>query len=179
MSVVAVWSPFDLVLSLAAPLGLAVNKGTAIVVDLDPSGPPLPGDGDLASLVRRGPTEAELVPTVAGVAVLANGGIAVRDAAEVIGALTARWPHVVMRCAPGTTPPGGAVAVVPVLPEPFAIALDRPVVYQRTVFGGVAEPGTATLPIPRVATIRSLLSGRIPPLRDRWIRSLDEVWSLA
>lgn len=179
MAVVAVWSPFDLVLSLAVPLGLAVNKGTAIVIDLDLGGPPLPGGGDLASLVARGPTEAELAPANPGVAVLANGGVSVGDASEVIAAIAARWPHVVMRCTPGDAPPGVAVAVVPVLPEPFTVVMDRPVVYQQTAYGGEAVSGSVMLPIPRPATIRSLLSGRIPPLRDRWIRSLGEVWSLA
>ena len=97
MSVIAVWSPVDLVLSLVLPLGLAVHKGTALVVDLDPAGPPLPGRGDLASLVDRGPTEAELSPTTKGVAILSNGGVASGDSAEVIAALAQRWPNMVLR----------------------------------------------------------------------------------
>ena len=178
MSVIAVWSPVDLVLSLVVPLGLAVHKGTALVVDLDPSGPPLPGRGDLASLVHRGPTEAELSPTGKGVAVLANGGIDGRDSREVIAALAKRWPHVVLRCAPAGMPPSGAVPVLPVLPAPFTVSLDRPAVYQRTHLGGEPDRGVIVLPTPKPGTVRTLLEGRTPARKDTWIRSLEQVWTL-
>ena len=65
MAVVAVWSPVDLVLSLVAPLGCALQAGTALVVDLDPGGPPMPGGGDLASLVARGRPRQNCAPIVA------------------------------------------------------------------------------------------------------------------
>lgn len=178
MSVIAVWSPVDLVLSLVVPLGLAVHKGTALVVDLDPAGPPLPGNGDLASLVHRGPTEAELSPAHRGVAVLANGGIEGSDSSEVIGALVKRWPHMVLRCAPIAMPPAAAVPVLPVLPAPFTVNLDRPAVYQRTHLGGEPEPGGVVLPAPRSSTVRALLGGRVPHGRDKWMRSLEQVWAL-
>jgi hypothetical protein len=179
MAVVAVWSPVDLVLSLVAPLGCALRAGTALVVDLDPGGPPMPGNGDLASLVARGPTEAELRPERSGIAVIGNGGITPSDASDVITALADRWPNLVLRCAPTQIPPDAAVPLIPVLPAPFALHVDRPSVYQRTHFGGSAPPGAAVLPVPRQATIRSLLSGRTPVRKDKWIASLEYVWELA
>ncbi len=179
MAVVAVWSPVDLVLSLVVPLGCALQAGTALVIDLDPAGPPMRGNGDLASLVRRGPTEAELSPGHRGVAVLANGGISASDAGDVIAALGDRWPNLVLRCAPTQPPPGAAVPLIPVLPAPFSISIDRPSVYQRTNFGGEPEPGSAVLPAPRHDTVRALLAGRIPVRKDRWIASLEQVWALA
>jgi hypothetical protein len=179
MAVVAVWSPVDLVLSLVAPLGCALQAGTALVVDLDPGGPPMPGEGDLASLVARGPTEAELRPDRRGVAVIGNGGIEANEASEVIAALADRWPNMVLRCAPTQMPPVAAVPLIPVLPEPFAIRIDRPSVYQQTHFGGDPQPGVAVLPAPKSATIRSLLSGRMPTRRDKWIGALEHVWELA
>ena len=179
MAVVAVWSPVDLVLSLVAPLGCALQAGTALVVDLDPSGPPMPGDGDLASLVARGPTEAELRPERSGVAVIGNGGVAASEASDVIAALADRWPNLVLRCAPMQTPPDAAVPVIPVLPDPFTIRVDRPSVYQRTSFGGDPHPGAVVLPAPKQATVRALLAGRMPVRRDKWIGSLEQVWEMA
>ena len=179
MAVVAVWSPVDLVLSLVVPLGCALHRGTALVVDLDPAGPPMPGDGDLASLVARGPTEAELRPERRGVAMIGNGGIAASDAADVIAALADRWPNLVLRCAPSHGPPEGAVPVIPILPAPFTIRIDRPSVYQRTHFGGEPVKGAPVLPSPKPGTVRALLAGRAPGRRDRWVGALEQVWSLA
>lgn len=179
MAVVAVWSPVDIVLSLVVPLGCALQAGTALVVDLDPGGPPMPGDGDLASLVQRGPTETELRPVRSGIAVMGNGGITPSDASDVIAALADRWPNLVLRCAPTQAPPDAAVSLIPVLPHPFTIRTDRPSIYQRTSLGGDPEPGAVVLPAPRTATVRALLSGQIPVRRDKWIGSLEHVWELA
>jgi len=179
VAVVAVWSPVDLVLSLAAPLGCALQAGTALVIDLDEGGPPLPGGGDLASLVERGPTEAELRPKRNGVAVMGNGGIAPGDASDIIAALADRWPNVVLRCAPARIPPAAAVPLIPILPAPFTLYPERTAVYQRTPFGGDPRAGAPILPVPKAATIRSLLSGQVPTRRDRWIDSLAAVWELA
>jgi len=167
MPTIAVWSPHDLVLSLVVPLGLAARRGTAIVIDLDEAGPPMPGGGDLASLVSRGPTDAELSPRKNGVAVLGNGGVSVADASEVIAAIADRWPHVVLRCAPHVLPADRAIPVIPMLPDPFAMVAPGAVVYQRTAFGGEAEPGALVLPIPRPSVIKSLISGKIPAGKDR------------
>ncbi len=179
MAVIAVWSPFDLILSLIAPIGLAVHKGTALVVDLDPSGVGYRSSTDLATLVRRGPTEDELRPERSGVAVLANGGVGIGDATDVVNALAQRWPNVVLRCSPHVASASVAIGVVPILPAPFAPQVPGDVVYQRTAYGGEVERGSLVLPVPRSSTVRALLSGRVPVSRDRWIRSLGEVWSLA
>jgi hypothetical protein len=179
MAVVAVWSPIDLVLSLVVPLGCALQAGTALVVDLDPGGPPLSGGDDLASLVQRGPTEAELRPERAGIAVIGNGGVSASDASDVIAALADRWPNLVLRCAPTQRPPDAAVPLIPLLPEPFTIHIDRPAIYQQTPFGGDPHPGAPVLPVPKQATVRSLLSGRVPVRKDRWVGSLHHVWDLA
>ncbi len=179
MPLIAVWSPFDIVLGIVAPLGLAVHAGTALVIDLDPESTGFHSEDDLASLVRRGPTEAQLQPRRRGVAVLANGGVTAAEASEVIGALAKRWPNLVLRCAPEASSSRRAVGIVPVLPEPFSIAAGGDVVYQRTAFGGDPHPGAVVLPVPQPSTVRALLSGRTPHRRDRWIRSLEQVWALA
>lgn len=179
MAVVAVWSPVDIVLSLVVPLGCALRVGTALVVDLDPGGPPTPGGGDLASLVERGPTETELRPERSGIALIGNGGIEASEASEVIAALADRWPNLVLRCAPTQMPPMAAVPILPILPAPFTIHLDRSSVYQQTHFGGTPPPGSVVLPAPKPATVRSLLSARKPLRRDKWIGSLEHIWELA
>lgn len=179
MAVVAVWSPIDLVLSLVVPLGCAFQAGTALVVDLDQGGPSMPGGGDLASLVARGPTDAELRPERSGVAMMGNGGIAASEATDVIAALADRWPNLVLRCAPSQMPPDAAVPIIPVLPAPFTIRIDRPSVYQRTHFGGESAKGMLVLPPPKPGTVRALLSARAPGRRDRWVGALEQVWSLA
>jgi hypothetical protein len=181
MAVIAVRSPFDVVLSVVAPLGLAVHKGTALVVDLDPSSTWIRGEADLASLVRRGPTESQLQPRRPGVAVLANGGVTVPAAADVVNALARRWPNLVLRCASDAASSRSVLAIVPVLPEPFDLDLDvgGDVVYQQTGLGGGTRAGSLVLPVPRPSTIRSLLSGRVPVRMDPWIRSLGRVWAMA
>jgi hypothetical protein len=139
----------------------------------------MPGGGDLASLVARGPTEAELRPDHGGIAVLGNGGISASDASDVIAALADRWPNLVLRCAPTRIPPESAVPILPVLPAPFTLHIDGTPVYQRTSFGGDPQPGAVVLPAPKPATIRSFLSGRVPVRRDKWVGSLEHVWELA
>ncbi len=179
MAVIAVWSPFDIVLGIVAPLGLAVHAGTALVVDLDPGNVAFHSEDDLASLVRRGPTEAQLQPKRRGVAVLSNGGVTVSEASEVVSALAQRWPNLVLRCAPEASSARHAIGIVPILPDPFAVAAHGDVVYQRTNFGGEAAPGAVVLPVPRRSTIGALLSGHTPVRRDRWIGSLSAVWAMA
>ncbi|MCL1599436.1 MAG: hypothetical protein M3094_09645, partial [Actinomycetia bacterium] len=134
---------------------------------------------DLASLVRRGPTEAQLQPKQRGVAVLANGGVSVSEASQVVAALAQRWPNLVLACAPHAALSSHAVGIVPVLPEPFAATVDGTVVYQRTAYGGSTHPEAVVLPVPRRSTVRALLSGRMPAPRDRWVRSLEAVWAMA
>jgi hypothetical protein len=179
MPVLATWSPRDALLDAIVPLGLACSAGTALVVDLDPTGPRWPGSFTLADLVRRGPTRDELVPARRGPAVLANGGIEADEAAEVVSALTDGWPAVVIRCPPGFPCPEGAIAILPLLPEPFVLSAEPPVVYQRSHLSPRIEQQPHILPPPSRRTVAALLSSRQPVRSDRWIRALRNVWDLA
>lgn len=176
MPVLAVRCPFDAVLSAVAPLGAAVAVDTALVVDLDPDGPRYPGEGSLARLVADGPRAEDLVPRRRGVAVLRNGGVDAEAATEVVEALAAGWPHLVLRL-PGHASASGSVTVVPLVPVAvLSSPPPSPTVYQR---GGwrVDPPGPGpVLPPPRRATLAALLAGRRPPLTDRWIRAWRRVW---
>jgi hypothetical protein len=177
MPVIATWSPVDATLDILAPLGLAAATDTCLVVDLDPEGPRLPGSHTLADLVGRGPTAAQLRPARHGTALLANGGVDASAASSVLTALCVQWPAVVLRCPPRGPRPDGAVAFVPMLPEPFSVAADPPVVHQRTSQSPRSHPGGIVLPVPARATIASLLALRAPVRRDRWLRHLRTVWS--
>jgi hypothetical protein len=179
MPVLATWSPHDSLLDAIVPLGLASAAGTALVVDLDPRGPAWSVSFTLRDLVQRGPTRQELAPTRRGPAVLANGGVEADEAADVVSALADGWPSIVLRCPPDRPRPAGAVAVLPLLPEPFARSEDPPVVYQRSQLSPRSNPQSHVLPPPSRRTIVALLSSRQPPRPDRWIRALGTVWNLA
>ena len=94
------------VLHALAPLGLAAARGTALVVDLDEEAPSYPGSTSLAKLVISQPRLSDLRPLRSGVAVLPNGSINPREAAEVVEALVTGWPAVCCGSAPiGVFPP--------------------------------------------------------------------------
>lgn len=174
MPALSTWTPEDGTLSAVAPLALACAAGTALVVDLDPNGP-VYGTATLARLVENGPRRSDLAPARRGVAVLSNGGITPESAAEVIVALVAGWPHVVMRL-PGSPPPSPSRNVVPVrVLSPFLKSGTAAAVYQRTAWR-TAPPGPGpVLPRPHASTIRALATGSIPA-PSRWIRAWREVW---
>jgi hypothetical protein len=176
MSVLALWSPFDLFLGVVGPLGAAAAGGTALLVDLDPNGPRYGGPHSLSDLVARGPTRRELEPTQSGPAVLRNGGIAPEDAEEVVAALVDRWPRVVLRCAPELEPGAGRIALLPLLPEPFTPSVVGATIYQQTHISRRRPSTGHVLPVPRPGTIKALLAGARPRHGDRWIRSLARVW---
>ncbi len=176
MPAVAIWSPEDEVLGTVAPLALAVAAGTALVVDLDPDGPRYRGDVSLATLVADGPTKDDLSPSRRGVAVLRNGGIAADAAEEILHALVAGWPAVVMRL-PSRHPGGdGAIPILPLIPGGAFRRSPGPAVYQRSAWRVDVPAGAVVLPRPSGATIGALLAGRMPGRRDRWIRSWGRVW---
>lgn len=178
MSVVALWSPVDLMLGVVGPLGATAAGGTALLVDLDPAGPRYGGPYSLADLVSRGPTRDQLEPTRSGPAVLRNGGVSPDEAEEVVAALVARWPNVVLRCPPSDDMTTRGIALLPLLPEPFTPTVNGSFVYQQTSLSGRKPRNVQVLPIPRPGTVRALLAGVRPRPRDRWIRALGAVWEM-
>lgn len=178
MSALAVWTDGDGLLSAVAPLGLAAAAGTALVVDLDPAGPAYPGTASLAGLVADGPRRSDLVPARTGMAVLPNGGVAVDDAADVIRALVAGWPGVVLRIdSPETA--GGLAPVVPVrplLPGFLRPRTEDPGVFQDCGFGVTAPGPGPVLPPPRATLLKGMLEGVVAE-GSRWVRAWRRVWS--
>ncbi len=176
MSVIATWSPADAALHTLVPLGLAVAAGTALVIDLDSEGARLGSGPTLADLVREGATRAQLEPTRRGPAFLSNGGIEAADAQQLISGLCERWPSVVLRCPPRLERPVGAIAVLPLLPDPHTLVAAAPAIYQRCGFSPRHSPAGLILPPPRRGTVEHLLGGRSPRRSDRWIRALEPLW---
>ena len=179
MPAIATWTPNDAVLDVVVPLGLAFAAGTALVIDADPAGPRPPDGSSLARLVADGPTRADLEPQQPGPAYLANGGVEIAEASTVISALAERWPAIVIRCPPRQPRPDGALAVAPLLPEPWGTRHAGRTLYQRTILSPSSVPDGVVLPRPRRATVAALLAGRRPATRDRWIRTLRTVWDAA
>lgn len=176
MPALAIWSPEDGVLGAVAPLGLAAAAGTALVVDLDPGGPPYRGPGSLAGLVANGPRRSDLQPDRRGVAVLANGGVEAADAERVVGALVDGWPAVVLRLPADHGGGGGAVPVLPLVPGELFSGYGHDAVYQRSGWRVSAPDEAIVLPRPRRSTIAMLLDGTMPPPRDRWIGAWRALW---
>lgn len=178
MPLLRTWSPYDALLGHVAPLALAsAAPGSSLVVDLDPSGSAYFGGASLAGLVADGPHRTDLSPSRRGVAVLRNGGIAESDAADVLAALVAGWPHVVLRMPPLPRPEmPGVVRVVPLGPG-FDGRGASQAVYQRGPWPFDRSLPGVVLPRPRASTIRSLLEGRRPPT-CRWLRAWRAVWGL-
>ncbi len=173
MAVLAVRTPEDGLLGALAPLGLGAVAGTALVVDLDPAGPRYPGDGSLAELVADGPRRSDLTPDRAGLAVLRNGGIEPAAAAEVLAALEAGWPSVVIRLPAGSAREPDIV-VRPLVPGELFPAGDSGV----TVFQdlGFRLPASGPrLPVLSRGTAAALLAGSIP-VRSRWVRAWKPAW---
>ncbi len=178
MPALAVWTSADGLLSTIAPLGLAAAAGTALVVDLDVTGPRYPSEGSLAALVREGPRRSDLEPARRGLAVLRNGGIPAPDAEDTVRALLNGWPAVVLRLQRRQQPaPVPVVPVHPLFPGALAPREEGRAVYQRTGFAAFPPGPGPVLPVPRPATVRGLLAGVISPL-DRWVRAWRRVWSM-
>lgn len=178
MSVLALWSPVDLMLGVVGPLAAAAAVETALLVDLDQHGPKYGGSHSLADLVAKGPTRSQLEPARTGSAVLRNGGVSPGDAEEVITALVQRWPNVVLRCPAGTEPSTRGIAMLPLLPAPFTPTVPGSVVYQQTNLSPRVPNVAHVLPVPRSATVNALLAGIRPRSNDRWIRAFARVWEI-
>ena len=172
------WTPEDGLLGALAPLGLAIAAGSAIVIDLDPAGPQYPGDRSLADLASDGVRRPDLVPR-SGVGVVRNGGVAPADAGQVIHALIAAHPTVVLRLPPRPYPEGVPFPVVPVrllVPGGLFPVGNRPAVYQATPVLARMPTEGVRLPVPNPATVAALLHGRRPVARDRWITAWGRAW---
>ena len=176
MATLATWCRSDGVLAIVAPLALAAAVETALVIDLDPDGPSYPGTSSLAQLVESGPRLSDLQPTAKGTAVLRNGGIRAEDAAEVVAALVAGWPNVVLRVNVEVekTP---AVPVIPLLPGGYTERWHRRAVYQQMGWHEEAPGPGLTLPTPSRSCVRSLLEGK-QPVRSRWLAGWGKVWGM-
>lgn len=179
MSVVALWSPNDLLSSVLTPIGLAMTRPQTLVIDLDPEGPRYGSEYSLADLVEDGPTRQQLEPRPKAVAVLPNGGIGIDDAAQVVGELVKRWPNTVLRCNPATPPPETAISVLPLLPAPFMSRPPTRIVFQQLGFAQEAPKGALVLPRPGRSTIDALMGLRTMPTRSAWLRKLSRVWTAA
>ncbi|MCB1246093.1 MAG: hypothetical protein KDB69_02365 [Acidimicrobiia bacterium] len=177
MSVVALWSPSDLVLSILAPLAVAASRPPCLVVDLDPNGPRFSAGPTLAELVADGPTADQLAPKRSGVSVLGNGGVRAGDAEDVVAALGRRWPSLVLRCPPTEPAPPAAIALIPLLPGPLALRTDpHRTILQRVGLRVDVPDGIPVVREPRPSTLRALASMRMP-VRSRWVRQLGQIWS--
>ena len=171
MVALAVHTLHDDVLGMLAPLALASFHRTALVIDLDPEGIPLPGRRTLADLVEDGPTLAELVPSRKGLAVLPHGGVPIPAAMEVVDALVRSWPCVVVRT---RTPLDGIpfVRVAPLIPGVDTRVPPR--VWVRTGIGRV-EPGPGpVVDAPSRSAFNSVPACQTPT--GRWLRSWGPAW---
>jgi hypothetical protein len=182
MTTLAISCATDGVLGVLAPVALAASVGTALVVDLDPFGPPYPGSASLADLVEEGPRLDDLRPTRRGVAVLRNGGIEAAAACDVIAALAKGWPRLVLRLASisdaAVGQGGGAVPVIPLLPGGMTPRCERPAVYQQMGWHIKAPGPGMTIKTPPRSAATALLEGRVP-VRSRWVRSWRRVWEMS
>ena len=180
MPALSISAPGDALLGVVAPVGLACAAGTALVVDLDQSGPAFAGSASLADVVEAGPRKADLVPERRGVAILRNGGIAAEGAEPVLEALISGWPAVVLRLGESGATFGNVrkVSVHPLLPGLLLPPVGDHVVYQRTSWS-VGPPGPGTvLPRPSRQAVGRILTGREPG-PSRWVSAWGEVWKWA
>lgn len=175
MPALALWTPEDGLLGALAPLGAALAAPPALVIDLDPDGPPYPGDRSLADLVEGEPTLDDLTPRD-GVAVLRNGGISPSRASDVVGSLIEAWDRVVLRL-PARPRPVADFPVVPVrllVPGWYSSTAESSVWQATPAWAQLPAPGVR-LPVPGRGTIAALLAGR-RPLRSRWITAWRSIW---
>ncbi len=179
MATIALHTAPDGLLSAIAPLGCAAAVGTALAIDLDPHGLPLPGRRTLRDLVEEGPTAMELTPARSGTASLPNGGVSATDAALVVGALLRSWPNVVLRLASESDAPSDVlgVAVRPLI-RGVAASETFPTLFQPIGLDeGVNGAQGARLPRLPAHTARALFAGRTA--RGAWIRAWGMVWARA
>jgi len=174
LAVLAIQTPEDGLLGALAPLGLGAAAGTALVIDLDISGPRYPGEASLASLVAEGPRRDDLSPTRSGLAVLRNGGVEAAVARQVVDALIAGWPSVVLRLPAEEALREPDVVIRPLVPGSlFTHSPGRACVFQDLGFR-LPAPGPR-LPVLGRSTAATLLAG-VVPARSRWVRAWKPAW---
>jgi len=184
-TVIGLHTEGDHVLSVVAPVGLgAAAARPALVIDLDPAGPPYPGPRSLTELVADGPTRSELFPGIAGaqgpgLALLRNGGIGWEAAVPMIEALAKQWPAIVLRLpANGGPSVWPVVPVVPLLPGILQPHGGRAAVWQSITSTRDIAPGPGpVLPALDRSALSRLLTLRSEP-RGRWVRAWSQVWEL-
>lgn len=173
--VIAVHGVGDAVVHHLSPLGIAAAAGTCLVVDLDPAAGSYRSEQTVASLLDQGVRRNDLAPARHGVAVLANGGAAAKDAMELVEALAKGWPALVLRV--GSIPLEGvrSVSVIPLLPEAVRPDVAGPRVYQA--LDREIRPDGPAMVIPPLSRtrVRSILGGRLDP-RWAWVRAWRPVW---
>lgn len=171
MVALAVHTIHDDLLGMVAPIALASAHRTALVIDLDLHGLPLPGNRSLARMVDDGPSLSELVPSRSGLAVLTHGGVEGADARQVVDALVRSWPCVVVR---SRVPlPGMPFAeIAPLLPG--VATKPNPRIWVKTGIGKV-DPGPGpVVDCPGRRAVTAVLAGQLPS--GRWLRSWALVW---
>lgn len=184
-TVIGIQTESDRVLSVVAPVGLgAAAARPALVIDLDPDGPPYPGPRSLAELVEDGPTRSELFPAMSRtrgsrLALLRNGGIDWETSVPVIEALAREWPALVLRLPSSGGPwPWPVVPVVPLFPGILHPLGTQAAVWQSVTSGRRDVPGPGpVLPILDRFALGRLLTLRTEP-RGRWVRAWSQVWEL-
>ena len=171
MVALAVHTKHDDLLGLVAPFALAMAHRTALVIDLDPEGLPLPGNRSLALLVEDGPSLRELVPSRPGLAVLPHGGVDSTAAMQVVRALAGSWPCVVVR---SRVPLHGMpfAEVMPLIPG--VATRTRPRIWVRTGIGRIKPGPGPVVDGPDRSAVGAVLAGRIPS--GRWARSWAAIW---
>lgn len=172
--VLAVTSP-DPVMSVLGPIGLAASAGTALVVDLG-EGLRIPRRRTLADVAAEGPRLEELAPGRRGVAFMSGGGLALKEAAELVERLGRHWPALVVRVGASGWD-GPVVPVIPLYPGWLAPDHAGAAVWQA-VPGGGRPPGPGPLlPSPGRSTTRRVLAGGMPA-SGRWVKAWLQVWRL-
>lgn len=171
-SVLGVDSP-DPVLSLLASLGLAICRGTALIID--PTGDVKTGR-TIAELGKDGPSLGELSPGRGGVALLSALGSPVEEVEEVVETLARHWPAVVVRRG-HLDWKGPVVPVRALLPGLMAPSSQTTAVWQPTAYRSRPPGPGPVLPRLRGRTAQTLLKGRVPT-RSRWVSAWLEVWGL-
>lgn len=164
----------DALLHHLAPIGVAASRETALLVDLDEKAPGYPGRLTVADLVREGVRRSDLGPARKGVAVLGRGSAELDQVMELVDALVAGWPAVVIRAGSAEIP-HPVIPVTPVFPATWDFVDEAAVTQPVAPWAkGVGDP-SIRLPVLRRGQVAAMLGGRVSP-RWRWVKAWRPVW---